>query len=153
MLPRLSTLCDSSTNDEQLEELQDDKTALRVMFEDEQVAAAGLRHGLKRTEATIAQLSTRLTTLNSGAKDLQVKLAAAAATEATSMVKWDADNQPALYSLETRLSHSKSRHIKIQFHYLKDLLRDGELHSNYCPTEDMVAEDCQVFYTLSYNHV
>ena len=50
------------------------------------------------------------------------------------------NNQPALYSLETRLSHSKSRHIKIQFHYLKDLLRDGELHSNYCPTEDMIAD-------------
>ena len=79
--------------DEQLEELQDDKTALRVMFEDDKVVAAGLRHDLKRTEATIAQLNTRLTTLNSGSKDLQVNMAAAAATEATSMVKWDAERQ------------------------------------------------------------
>jgi peptidoglycan hydrolase CwlO-like protein len=63
------------------------------MFEDEQVVAAGLRHDLKRTEAITAQLNTRLTTLNSGAKDQQVKLAAAAATEATSMVKWDAERQ------------------------------------------------------------
>jgi hypothetical protein len=50
------------------------------------------------------------------------------------------DNQPALYSLKTKLSHSKSRHIKIQFHYVKDLIRDGEVHFKYCPTEDMVAD-------------
>ena len=50
------------------------------------------------------------------------------------------DNQPALYSLKTRLSHSKSRHIKIQFHYVKDLIRDEEVHFKYCPTEDMVAD-------------
>ena len=50
------------------------------------------------------------------------------------------DNQPALYSLKTKLSHSKSRHIKIQCHYVKDLIRDGEVHFKYCPTEDMVAD-------------
>ena len=51
-------------------------------------------------EASIAQLNARLTILNSGSKDkeaslndLQVKLAAAAATEVTSMVKWDAERQ------------------------------------------------------------
>ena len=31
------------------------------------------------------------------------------------------DNQPALYSVKTKLSHSKNRHIKIQFHYVKIL--------------------------------
>ena len=40
------------------------------------------------------------------------------------------DNQPALYSLKTRLSHSKSRHIKIQFHYVRDLVQDDEVHFN-----------------------
>ena len=50
------------------------------------------------------------------------------------------DNQPALYSLKTCLSHSKSRHIKIQFHYVKDLIRDEEVHFKYCPTEDMVVD-------------
>ena len=52
----------------------------------------------------------------------------------------ESDNPPALYSLKTRLSHSKSRHIKIQFHYVKDLIRDEEVHFKYCPTEDMVAD-------------
>jgi len=50
------------------------------------------------------------------------------------------DNQPALYSLKTRLSHSKSRHIKIQFHYVRDLVKDGEVHFKYCPTANMVAD-------------
>jgi hypothetical protein len=45
------------------------------------------------------------------------------------------DNQPALYSLKTKLSH-----IKIQFHYVKDLIRDEKVNFKYCPTEDMVAD-------------
>ena len=53
----------------------------------------------------------RLTTLNSGSmdmeaylNDLQVKLAAAAATEATSMAKWDAEPN----SSRTRLLESSA---------------------------------------------
>jgi hypothetical protein len=45
------------------------------------------------------------------------------------------DNQPVLYSLKTKLSH-----IKIQFHYVKDLIRDEKVNFKYCPTEDMVAD-------------
>jgi KUP system potassium uptake protein len=50
------------------------------------------------------------------------------------------DNRSTLYYFRTKLSYSKSRHIKIQFHYVKDLIRDGEVHFKYCPTEDMVAD-------------
>ena len=40
------------------------------------------------------------------------------------------------YSLKTKLSH-----IKIQFHYVKDLIRDEKVNFfKYCPTEDMVAD-------------
>ena len=41
---------------EQLEELEDDKVALRVRFEDEQFVAAGLRQNLKRVEPTQHQV-------------------------------------------------------------------------------------------------
>ena len=85
------------TEVEQQQESQEEKTALKVMFDDEQVMAAGLRHDLKRAEASIAHLNTRLTDLNSdkdaSLNNLQIKLAAAAVTEATSMVKWYAERQ------------------------------------------------------------
>ena len=96
--------------DEQLEELQDDKTALRVMFEDDKVVAAGLRHDLKRTEATIAQLNTRLTTSNSSLKTP----ARSIPTTSSSVLSQDT----------TQLFQEST--YKDPISYLKDLLQDGE---------------------------
>ena len=68
----------------------------RIELADEgQSTAAGLRHDLKKGED---YLNTQLSALDSGSRDkdaaindLQMKLAAAAATETTSMTKWDAE--------------------------------------------------------------
>jgi hypothetical protein len=55
---------------------------------------------LKKAEISIAYLNTKLSALESGARDkvavhndLQMKLTAAAATEATAMTKWDTERQ------------------------------------------------------------
>ena len=85
---------------EQQEELQEDKIALNVLVDEGQSTAAGLRHDLKKAEASTAYLNTQLSALDSGSRDkdaasndLQMKLATATATEATSMTKWDAERQ------------------------------------------------------------
>ena len=58
------------------------------------------RQGLKKAEATIAYCNTRLSAIESGSKDkdaarndLQLKLTAAAAAEATSATKWERERQ------------------------------------------------------------
>ena len=78
---------------EQQEELKDDKIALGVLIE-----KGDLRQDLKKAEASIAYLNTKLSALESGARDkdavhnnMQMKLTADAAAEATSMSKWDAE--------------------------------------------------------------
>ena len=80
------------------EELNDDKIALGVLVDEGRSAAYDLRQNLKKAKASIAYLNTKLSALESGAKDkdavrsdLQMKLTAAAAAEATSMTKWDAE--------------------------------------------------------------
>ena len=85
---------------EQQEELNDDKIALGVLLDEERSTAYDLRQNLKKTEASIACLNTKLSALESGARDkkavrndLQMKLTAAAAAEATSMSKWNAEQQ------------------------------------------------------------
>ena len=85
---------------EQHEELHDDKIALGVLLDDERSANYDLRQNLKKAEAAVAYLNTKLAALESGARDkiavrndLQMKLTAAATAEATSMSKWDAERQ------------------------------------------------------------
>ena len=84
---------------EQIEELENDKIALGVLL-DEGRSAYDLRQNLRKTEANIAYLITKLSALESGARDkvvvhndLQMKLTAAAVAEATSMTKWDTERQ------------------------------------------------------------
>ena len=85
---------------EQQDELHNDKIALGVLLDEERSANYDLRQKLKKAEASIAYLNTKLSALESGARDkiavhndLQMKLSAAAATEATAMTKWDTERQ------------------------------------------------------------
>ena len=61
--------------------------------------------------------------------------------------------QPALYSLKTKLTHSKSRHIKIQFHYVKDLILEGEVHFKYCLTKALPASQFERLASILYNQL
>lgn len=50
------------------------------------------------------------------------------------------DNQAALAQLKSRLSGSKSRHVKVDFHYVKELVQQKEVTFYYSPTAEMVAD-------------
>lgn len=50
------------------------------------------------------------------------------------------DNQAALAQLKNRLAGSKSRHVKVDFHYVKELVQQKEVEFYYTPTEEMVAD-------------
>ena len=85
---------------EQQQEGHDEKVALQCLLEDERLTTRELRQGLKKAEATIAYLNTRLLAIESGSRDkdtvrndLQLKLTAAAAAEATSATKWERERQ------------------------------------------------------------
>ena len=85
---------------EQQQEGHDEKIALQCLLEDERLTTRELRQGLKKAEATIAYLNTRLLAIESGSRDkdtvrndLQLKLTAAAAAEATSATKWERERQ------------------------------------------------------------
>lgn len=50
------------------------------------------------------------------------------------------DNQAALAQLKSKLSGSKARHVKVDFHYVKELIESKDVSFYYTPTEDMVAD-------------
>ena len=82
------------------QEVRDEKIALQNLLEDERLTTRDLRQGLKKAKATITYCNTRLSAIESGSKDkdaarndLQLKLTAAAAAEATSATKWERERQ------------------------------------------------------------
>src|SRR5213079_543257 len=36
--------------------------------------------------------------------------------------------------------HARTKHIDIQYHFVRNCVEDGRLRLEYCPTEDMVAD-------------
>ena len=53
------------------------------------------------------------------------------------------DNQAAIQLTENEAVTQRSRHINVKYHWLRDLVRDGSIVIEYCPTSHMVA------YTLT----
>jgi hypothetical protein len=50
------------------------------------------------------------------------------------------DNQACLVMAKSKLSGSKTRHIKLNHHYIRELVNDGEIKVEYCSTTDMLAD-------------
>jgi hypothetical protein len=50
------------------------------------------------------------------------------------------DNQACISMTTSHLCSSKSRHIKLDHHYIREQVRDGEVALEYCPTSDMLAD-------------
>jgi hypothetical protein len=50
------------------------------------------------------------------------------------------DNQGAIALSENPENHSRSKHIDIQYHYVRELVASGELIVEYCPTKEMLAD-------------
>ena len=50
------------------------------------------------------------------------------------------DNQGAIALANNPVSHQRSKHIDIRYHFIRNLVRNETIQLRYCPTEDMVAD-------------
>ena len=50
------------------------------------------------------------------------------------------DNQGTIAIARNPVSHSRTKHIDIKFHYVREALEDGIIDLIYCPTEQMTAD-------------
>ena len=50
------------------------------------------------------------------------------------------DNQSAITLTQEHQYHARTKHINIQFHFLRWIVEEGQLQLIYCPTDDMVAD-------------
>ena len=50
------------------------------------------------------------------------------------------DNQGAIAIARNPVSHARTKHIDIRYHYVREALQEGTIDLCYCPTEEMVAD-------------
>ena len=50
------------------------------------------------------------------------------------------DNQGAIALAKNPIAHSRSKHIDIRFHFIREAQENGLIQIKYCPTEDMLAD-------------
>ena len=50
------------------------------------------------------------------------------------------DNQSCIALAENPENHSRSKHIDVQYHYSRQLVEQGVIKLDYCPTKDMLAD-------------
>jgi hypothetical protein len=50
------------------------------------------------------------------------------------------DNQGCIALAKNPTHHSRTKHIDVQHHFIREKLESGEISLKYCPTEDMVAD-------------
>jgi len=50
------------------------------------------------------------------------------------------DNQSAIALAHNPEHHARTKHIDIQYHFVRNYVEDGATRLEYCPTEDMVAD-------------
>ena len=50
------------------------------------------------------------------------------------------DNQGCIALAKNPTNHSRTKHIDIQHHFIRERLESGEICLRYCPTQDMVAD-------------
>ena len=50
------------------------------------------------------------------------------------------DNQSAIALARDNQYHSRTKHIDIRSHFIREAVKNGILTLNYCPTDDMVAD-------------
>ena len=49
------------------------------------------------------------------------------------------DNQSCMAIAKNPMFHARTKHIEIQYHYVRELIEDGVIELEYCPTEDNCA--------------
>ncbi|KAM3067034.1 hypothetical protein ACMFMG_012223 [Clarireedia jacksonii] len=50
------------------------------------------------------------------------------------------DNQGCIALAKDPIAHSRTKHIEVRYHYIRDLIAYGKATIKYCPTEDMLAD-------------
>lgn len=60
-------------------------------------------------------------------------------TDATPTVILE-DNQGAIAIAKNPVDHSRTKHIDIRYHYIRECVQNGQIQLQYCPTEDMKAD-------------
>lgn len=50
------------------------------------------------------------------------------------------DNQGAIVLSRNPVNRSRSKHIDVKYHFIRDAVSEGKIHIVYCPTEDMVVD-------------
>lgn len=50
------------------------------------------------------------------------------------------DNQGAICLARNPVTHSRSKHIDVRYHYIREALNEGIIDLQYCPTHDMIAD-------------
>ncbi len=52
----------------------------------------------------------------------------------------NADNQGSIALAKNPVFHDRSKHIDIQYHYTRDLVKQEKIQLSYVPTKDMLAD-------------
>jgi len=50
------------------------------------------------------------------------------------------DNQRTIAMAKNPVSHTRTKHIDIRYHYVHEAVQDGLISLLYCPTEEMIAD-------------
>ena len=50
------------------------------------------------------------------------------------------DNQGAIYIGKNPVSHARTKHIDVRYHYIREALNEGIINVQYCPTHEMIAD-------------
>ena len=73
-------------------------------------------------------------------KSLLAQLDTFASNQSMQAIIIHCDNQGAIALAKNPDSHSRSKHIDIQWHYQRERLEDGSVELRYIPTEEQLAD-------------
>jgi hypothetical protein len=63
------------------------------------------------------------------------------------------DNQSALFLSEQNAFHKRSKHIKIRYNFVRELIEEGEIKLDYCPSHEMLADlFTKPLYKVKFNN-
>ena len=60
-----------------------------------------------------------------------------APTEPTTIFE---DNQSAIATTKNPQYHSRSKHVSIKYHFIREQVRNGTVRIEYCPSKEMIAD-------------
>jgi hypothetical protein len=63
------------------------------------------------------------------------------------------DNESCIALATDNMTTSKSKHIDIKYHYIRELVKQGSIRVLWCPTDDMLADSLTKFSLLSSVHL